>query len=326
MRPVVLVVALTACGNDLPGLGSCELPPGPAAPELVQVPLFGQATSFDDLAYSRQLGRVIAAPQGTGRLYVIDPDTLETQVASVPGGTSSADADATQIYAADRGNDRIIVLDATTLESVGSIELGHNPDYVRVAPTAPEIWISMPGADRIEIYDAATLAGLDTIEIGGPEGLTFDQGGRAYTHSGGNAVVIDVASRSVVGKFDTGCGSSHGFPQADPARDIVIGGCGSSGGAGVIANGELVSGIEVGGSAAILAYDDARHHLYLRGDPGDTLDILGICSDGSMSVLAEVPISRCGHGAVADDKGHVWVCNEQTGGVQRITDPFAPAD
>ena len=324
MRRALVLALVTACGNDLPGPGSCDLPPRTATPELAQVPLFGQAASFDDLAYSRPLGRVIAAPQGTGRLYVVDPETLETQVAAVPGGASSADANATRIYAADRGNDRIVALDATTLEQVASQDVNSNPDYVRAATTVPEVWVTT--GNLIKIYDAQTLAPMGSIDVGHPEGLTFDDGGLAYTNSNGKAVVIDVATRAVMGRFDTGCGSSHGFPQADPALGIVIGGCGSNGGAGVIANGELVSGIEAGGGAAILAYDDARHHLYLRGDPGDTLDILGVCSDGSMSLLAEVPISQSGHGAIADDKGHVWVCNEQTGGLQRITDPFAAAD
>src|SRR6185503_6699353 len=128
----------------------------------------------------------------------------------------------------------------------------------------------MPGTDKLQILDAQTLAKIGSVEVSHPEGLTFDEEGRAYTNSNGNAVVIDVASRSVVGSFDTGCGSSHGFPQADPDRGIVIGGCSSNGGAGVIENGELVSGVEAGGSAAILAYDATLHHLYLRGDPGDT--------------------------------------------------------
>ena len=77
-----------------------------------------------------------------------------------------------------------------------------------------------------------------------------------------------------------------------------------------------------GGGEAIIAYDPVRHHLYVRGDGSGTLDLLAICSDGQLGKLASVSISSEGHGASADDRGHVWVADATTGGVFRVTDPF----
>jgi hypothetical protein len=109
----------------------------------------------------------------------------------------------------------------------------------------------------------------------------------------------------------------------DAQYQLAFGGCFSNGGVGVVTTrGELRAGFEAGGGEAIVAYDPVRHHLYVRGDPGDTLDLLATCSDGQLGVLARVPIPHDGHGASADDRGHVWVADATTGGVLRITDPF----
>jgi len=325
MRRWIPVLALAACGNNLPGPGTCEAPPGSGAPELVDVPLIGRG-GYDDLRFSPQLGKVIAAPEGTGQLFLVDPETLENQPLQVPVGVASADASATTVYAADRGNDRIVAIDVATGQQVASGGTDGNPDYVRFSPAAPEVWVTLPGRNQLEVLDATSLQVIDRVDVPvAPEGLTFDAMGRVYTQdaASGKVIVIDAARRLVLDELGTGCGTSHGFPQVDRDYDLVIGGCSASGGAGIVTGGgDLASGIEAGGAAAILAYDATKHHLFLRGDPGDTLDIIAVCSSGGLTVLAQVPIADHGHGATVDDKGRVWVCNANTGGLQRITDPF----
>jgi hypothetical protein len=107
-------------------------------------------------------------------------------------------------------------------------------------------------------------------------------------------IQIDVAGRRVIAEWETGCGSSHGFPQVDEDFGLAIAGCSASGGIGVTTTtGDKRAGFEAGGSSAILAYDGLKHHLFVRGDPGSTLDILAVCSDGGTSVLAStVPPGR----------------------------------
>jgi hypothetical protein len=318
---------LCACGNDLPSSGSCAIPTASSEPVVTPVALVGQAAYFDDLHFAPALGKLIAAPEGVGRMFLVDPETLDVTTIGTSGGTASADADARNVYAIDRGSDRVVAYDATSGDLITSVNLDANPDYIRLAPGGTELWITLPGRDRIDIVaiggDPVSLARVDSVSISGaPEGLTFGEG-RAYTQTGGRAITIDIASRLVVGEADSGCGASHGFPQVDDAYGLVFSGCHASGGAGVVSrDGDQVSGIEVGGDAAVLAYDGARHHFYLRGDPGSDLAMIAVCPDGGMSEMARVPISDSGHASTVDDLGNVWVADAKTGGLFRISDPF----
>jgi hypothetical protein len=51
--------------------------------------------------------------------------------------------------------------------------------------------------------------------------------------------------------------------------------------------------------------------------------MLATCRNGELGVLAKVSIPNDGHATSADDRGHVWVADATTGGVLRVTDPFA---
>lgn len=329
MRRCVLVpLALAACGNHLPPSGECTAPAGGGTPTVESVALTGDVY-FDDLDYSPALGRVVAAPEGADAVYLVDPATLAVTALSVAGDVASADAAADLVFAAERPF-TIHILDPVTGE-VGSGTAAGGIDYLRVSPDGTQVWLSEPGDGRLEVMTIVRgtpprLAPLATIATpGAPEGLHFDStGAHAYTQSGGRVIEIDTATRSVSGNWDDGCDGSHGFPMADPARDLAIGGCRGGGGAAVIdrATGEVVSGFEAGGGAAVLAYSERLGHFYLRGDGSPSLSILGLCRDGTMAELAKVAIPMSGHGAAADEDGHVWVADPLHGGVVRVTDPF----
>ena len=315
---------LAGCGNDLLPPGTCNVPTNGAMPVVQLVALPGGASPFDDLRYSPELGKVVAAPIGTGLVSLIDPDTMAVQSLPVPRDVESADASATTIYGADRAKTRIVAIDVATGATVATGAVPGTPDYVRFSPATNEVWVSIPATSRLEIYDATSLAAIGSVTLPAPpEGLTFD-GGFAYSNANGRVTAIDVVRRLVVGEWETGCGYSHGFPQIDGAYRLAFGGCFANGGAGVVTmQGERRAGIEVGGGEAVLAYDPARHHFYLRGDGAPAFDILAVCRDGQLGVLAKLELSSSGHAASADDRGHVWVADATTGGVFRITDPFA---
>jgi DNA-binding beta-propeller fold protein YncE len=324
MRSASCLVLLAACGNDLAPPGMCGVATNGEMPAVDHLLLAGRQVGYDDLRYSPQLGKVLAVPSGTAKLYLIDPDSMAVTSTSAPGGSESVDASATTIYVLDRSNDAIVAIDATTLATTHTQGTSGNPDYVRFSPTSNEVWVTIPGREAIQILDAATLAPAGNVDLpGAPEGLTFDSTGLAYTQAGGRMIQIGVAQRAVTGVWDTGCFSSHGFPQIDEAYGLAIAGCSSNGGVGVTTtNGDKRAGFEAGGDAAILAHDGTKHHLFVRGDPGTTLDVLAVCSDGGTSVLASVELSTNGHGATVDDRGHAWVADAIGGAVFRITDPF----
>jgi hypothetical protein len=331
MRRILFLALVAACGNDLLPPGECTIPVATGEPVVTPLPLVGQAATFDDLHYAPLLGKVLAAPEGVGRLFVVDPETLEVATIGTSGGTTSADADATTIYALDRSNNRLVAYDASSGEMVTALSLDANPDYVRVVPGGGELWITLPGASRIDVVAITAapvaLARVASIALpGAPEGLTFGAG-RGYTQTGGRAITIDLERRLVIGEHDTGCGASHGFPQIDDGYGIVVGGCGTAGGAATVSrDGRPLAGFEAGGEAAVLAYDGARHHLYLRGDPGSNLMMIAVCPDGGMSVMAEVPTSDQGHASTVDELGNVWIADATTGGLFRISDPFASTE
>ena len=323
MRTHAMLVFLAGCSNSLPPLGTCEVAAGTDQPTVEQIALGGPG-GYDDLAFSLPLRKIVAAPEGLGRVHLVDVDTGTFTTIPVLPGTGSADASATTLYVADRDGMRIGAYDIATGALLQTHALETEPDYVRVSPTTNEVWVTLPGRNRVSALDAKTLAVVGSVTTPAPpEGLTFDGAGRAYVNNDGTVVGIDAARMSIVGEWDDGCGYSHGFPQIDLAYNLAIGGCRPNAGVGVSTmSGELRSGFEAGGGAGVLAYDPVRHHLYLRGDPSPKLTILAVCPTGEMSVLATAAIPDRGHASAADDLGNVWLGDATTGGVVRVTDPF----
>src|SRR5262245_61433402 len=113
MRCFPAFLLLAACGNSLAPPGMCEVATGPASATVEPVAL-GGAGGYDDLTYSRALGRVVAAPEGTGRVFLVDPESMDVTSIGVPGGTASADASATTLYVVDRSAARIVAFDVAS--------------------------------------------------------------------------------------------------------------------------------------------------------------------------------------------------------------------
>jgi hypothetical protein len=327
-RSWIFLGCVACTGNNLPGPGNCMAPSTTVQPTIDSIRLASGVLSFDDLRYAPDLGKVVAVPEGSGTLYLIDPDTGAFTTIAVPAGTASADGKGSTVYGADRANRQIVIVDTVAGQVSGKAALDAYPDYVRASPTTDEVWVSLPGAGRIDTFAISgspiTLSPAGSVSIGDPEGLFFDGAGHAYTNDSGRVVQIDVATHAAVASWNDGCGASHGFPQADVALGLAFGGCETNGGASVVstATGAKLAGIEAGGGAAILAYDQTLHHLYLRGDGGSTLDLVGVCAGGSLATLASLTIPSRGHGATADQRGHAWICDPENGGILRVTDPF----
>lgn len=328
-RSVVLFVFLAGCHGSPDGVG---------------VALRGGADGigFDDLRYSTTLRRLLVPAGRTGRVDLIDPDTLA--VRSVQGfsvtadasgghgdGATSVDEGAGLLFVTDRTAGQLHAVDPATAQIVASVGLGAGADYVRFVAATSEVWVTEPGAARIEIFAVSTgspvgLAPRGAIAVtNGPESLVIDQRhGRAYTHRWQRStVVLDVSTRAVVGEWPNGCASSRGL-GIDEVRQHFFVAC-SEGTLSVLdaANGGAVlSTIARGSGFDVIGYSPTLHHLYAAGTACGCLVVMSVSRGGALSLLGRFDADSSAHCAAADDRGHAWVCDPAHGAVWRVDDPY----
>ena len=317
------------------GLGGCGGSPNGTP---VKLPGASPGIGFDDLRYSASLHRVLVPAGRSGRLDLVDPDTLA--VTSIDGfsakaafagghddGPTSVDEAHGKLYVTDRTNRRLLVVDPARSAIVGSVELGAGPDYVRFVETTNELWVTEPAADRIEIFRIAedgspTSSGTIGIE-NGPESLVIDRKrGRAYTHRWQRStVVVDVRTRSAVAEWPNACASSRGI-ALDEARGWLFAACDE----GVVSvldiehGGKILSTFERGSGYDVIGYDEKLGHLYLAGSSCSCLMILGVTPQGTLRMLERLKAPKSTHCATVDDARHAWVCDPDSGFVWRIDD------
>jgi YVTN family beta-propeller protein len=306
-------------------------PTGGLQPDRVaELPGGSGGIAFDDLWYSAALGKVVVAAGRTRSVVLVDQADLTTTVVGGMSDPLSAADGAGHVFAIDRGNSRVVVIDPATAQVIGSIAVEGSPDYVRYSEATAELWVTEPGLGRVEVLRLPTGSGFPVPVTfintgGGAEGLTLNSSrGHAYVHlSGGKLGVLSLETRSVIGRWTTGCGSLHGIPTYDEALGIVFAGCSS---AEVVAlsleDGRVLGRFRAPGGATILGYSPTLRHFYLRGDPGVPIHILGVSADGTFSELGTADAATSGHCLTADDQGGFWVCDSDRGRLLHFTDPF----
>src|SRR5262249_21402525 len=95
---------------------------GSAAPSAIAIPGGDRGIGFDDLRFSRRLGRVLVPAGRTGNLCLVDPDTGAVQTIAGFGkaegfagghgdGTTSVDEGAGLLFAIDRTAKQVVVAD-----------------------------------------------------------------------------------------------------------------------------------------------------------------------------------------------------------------------
>ncbi len=145
MRPVwlfLLTAVHSACGSS---------PAGSA----VSLPSGSPGIGFDDLRYAPSLHRLLVPAGRSGRLDLIDPDSLA--VVSIAGfaatdgysgghddGPTSADEGRGLVFVTDRTSQTVSVVDPGSATVLASTHLASTPDYVRATRRSPkpERWAS----------------------------------------------------------------------------------------------------------------------------------------------------------------------------------------
>lgn len=320
----------------------------PAAHEnlsTIALPGGSAGIGFDDLGFSRALGRVLVPAGGTGSLDLVDPASGAVTVIGglgAPGtfggghgeGLTSVDEGFESLFAIDRTGQRLVVVDPRSKRAVASVALASGPDYVRHVASTGEVWITEPDADRIEIFrlgraERARPEHEAFLKIaGGPESLVIDAGrGRAYTNLWTDTTLaIDLKSRSVVGRWKNGCGGSRGL-ALDPDRALLFVGCQEGKGVTLDASheGKMLASLEVGAGVDIIAFSPKLAHLYLPGARAATLTILGVSSEGHLALLGTERTAPGAHCVVADDSGNAYVCDPHGGRLLVIQDRYPAA-
>ena len=328
---LAVVMAIVGCSSSSPSGTAVVLPS--AFPGI----------GFDDLRYSSALHRVLVPAGRSGRLALVDPDSLA--VSTVAGFSAAADYSGGHDFGAtsvdettggmllvtDRTTQSLSIVDPSAGAIVASTPLASVPDYVRYVAATHEAWVTEPGAAQIEILALPqappfTPASVATIAVSnGPESLVIDQAeGRAYTHRWqSSTVVVDVHARAIVAEWANGCAASRGL-ALDGARGFFFAGC-SEGTVSVLDaahDGHILSSIARGSGFDVIGYSASLGHLYLAGTACACLVVLGVSSTGILKFLGRFSATSSAHCATADDRAHAWVCDPDGGRLLRVEDPY----
>jgi outer membrane protein assembly factor BamB len=306
-------------------------------PRAIRLSTINGGIGFDDLGFSRQLRKVLVPAGGSGRIDLVDPDSLA--VTSMVGGAStsyagghgdgitSVDSDGTRLFATDRTSRRVLVVNPTTGALLASASLTGHPDYVRWVAGTAELWVTEPSEERIEVFSLApdnVVRASGQIRVsGGPESLVVDETGtRAFTHLwNGNTLAIDASKRSLVAKWPNGCRGSRGI--AFDARDgILFAGCaeGKLVALDVNHNGRKLGSVATGPGVDVIAYNEALRHAYVPASDSGDMTVVSVSAKGELRSLRVVPTARGAHCVAADDRAHAWVCDPAHGQLLLITD------
>lgn len=308
----------------------------------IAIPHGEGGVGFDELRYSPRLGRVLVPAGGTGQLVLVDPATgaLETvagfgHAARYSGGhgdgTTSCDEGPACLFAIDRTAKVLAVVDPVAKRISSTVALAGAPDYVRYVAATNEVWVTEPDSDQLEIFslsDAQPPVATHTAFVrtpGGPESLVIDtQRGRAYTHQWeGMTLAIDVAQRTIVGRWPNGCGGSRGI-ALDVARGLLFVAC-AEGVAAVLdvkSDGRVLSKTDTGSGVDIVDYDATLGHFYLPSASDASLAIFGVSTAGELALLGKLQTTKHSSCVVTDGAGRLFVGDPAAGRVLALRDTY----
>ncbi len=338
MRLGVLAVGLSllSIGHVLAAAPTVKPPHAPAA---IALPGGEGGIGFDDLGFSRTLGRLLVPAGRTGRLDLVDP--ASGKAVAIPGfssktefsgrhdeGITSVAEGAGLLFVTDRTTLRLSLVDPAKKAIVGHSPLGASPDYVRWLEPTHELWVTEPDSERFEVFRLETgppprATAVATIPVpGGPESLVFDsKRGRAYTHlESAKTAAIDVLTHAIVDTWSNGCTEAKGI-ALDSERGFLFVAC-EEGRVAVldVATGKTLGSIDLGGGIDIIAYSLDLRHLYVPSAETATLAVLGVSPQGALSPLGTFPATKDSHCVAAE--GRVYLADPDHGRLLVVADPY----
>ena len=307
----------------------------------VALPGVAGTVGLDDLQFDAGLGRVLVPAGASGNLDLVDPATGEVTAVPVAGADGSAAGARVAsaavgggfLFTADRAGHRLLALDPGSHRLVTSAPLAGGPDYVRFVASRNEVWVTEPREEAIEIFaleegSPVALRVIAQVAVpGGPEALAIDpERGRAYSNLWKEqTVAVDLAARSVVARWSSGCAEPRGLALDAPRRLLLVG-CkdGTVTSLDVGRDGKLLATLKPGDGTDIVAFDPGRRHLYVPGGRSATLAVVGVGESGGLSLLATAPAAERSHCVTTDGDGLVYVCDPERGRLLVYRDRLPP--
>ena len=86
--------------------------------------------------------------------------------------------------------------------------------------------------------------------------------------------------------------------------------------------GKVVGSAPAGAGVDVIAYSGKLSHLYVPGAEAKNLTLLGVATDGQLSLLGTVPTASDAHCVAADDDGSAYVCDPGKGQLLVLRDQY----
>ena len=298
----------------------------------VTIPGGEEGIGFDDLVYSSDLHKVLVPAGHMGKLYLIEATGLG--MAGIGGfsssvefqkghevGISSADVGGGYVFAADHGRHELVAVELKSGRAAANVDLAGDADYVRYVGVNNEVWVTEPHNKQIEVFrflrgDHPILKPTVIIPFSdGPESLMVDHiRGRAYTNFGHDAAAVGLGSHVIIDTWPNGCKKSRG-DALDEKRGFLFVSC-SEGKAVVFDlnhHNKEISNLVTDPGPDVISYNPKLSHLYFTSGKNATLSIIGVSSQGKLSLLGKAQADKRSHCVVSDDQNNIWVCDPPRG-------------
>ena len=310
---LALLLVPAACGPSLRSSEGSEGANITGYKVLREVPLPGDTSRWDYLAYDSSGRRLYIAHLGASQVVAFDTERQKVagvvpEVASVHGLVVAPELG--RLYASATSKDQVAVIDTASLRVLSSTPTGRYPDGLAFVPSLAKVYVSNAQDSVDSVLDARNGQPLGSVPIGGDIGNSyFDPGsGLVYVASGSDnkVVAVDPASDAVLGRYGLpGCEGAHGVQPDVPPQHRVFVGCEGNSKLAVfdLTMKRVSSTADVGDTPDVLALDPIAHRLYVAAESGP-LTIFDV-SGAEVRRLAQGNAGSNAHSVAVDPMTHV---------------------
>jgi YVTN family beta-propeller protein len=256
--------------------------------------------STHDLALTRDGKRLFATNLASGRVSVVDTDTLETIASIFTAARAHVVAvtnDGRQVWVANIGNDTVSIIDVAAYRILGTIHTGAGPTGLTFSRDGKFAYVSNQGDRTVAVVDTETHQIVKVIPVGvNPHFLVLGLDGRIWgANTGGNDVyVIDPATQELVASLAVGPSPQQiafGFKGiVGPNAYVTIGGTNKVAVVSTDVRGlRVLEEIDVGVRPNGIWANPQGTRMFIVHEGSNDLRVL---DTGTNEIVAQVPVGR----------------------------------